>query len=212
MCVRDVVFVLFHFVKQESRRSSIYLRSAAIAGQRLQALWCAPVRSLPCTGLRSVPCSSFSAETAGGFLVSRWSLAATSRTSPRLSRRRIRVEHPIADLLRWSGADEARLFARAIVFGIGTSAPQPHLVVSANNVDQPWCRDWGALRSGGQPASQPSASFAWPQGREVWYNVISLKKQTQTFFVLFRRKPLSPTFFFFFRDSFTVKKELRRRS
>lgn len=128
VCARRRVSPFFS-LKQESRRSSIYLRSAAIAGQRLQALWCAPVRSLPRTGLRSVlnvPCSSFSAETAGGFLVSRWSLAATSRTSPRLSRRRIRVEHPFADLLRWSGADEARLFARAIVFGIGTSCtPAP---------------------------------------------------------------------------------------
>lgn len=128
VCARRRVSPFFFF-KQESRRSSIYLRSAAIAGQRLQALWCAPVRSLPRTGLRSVlnvPCSSFSAETAGGFLVSRWPLAATSRTSPRLSRRRIRVEHPFADLLRWSGADEARLFARAIVFGIGTSCtPAP---------------------------------------------------------------------------------------
>lgn len=114
-------------------------------------------------------------------------LATTSRTS----HGSVCKTSAVADLLRWPGAEEARLFCEGdrlrdrfectpvVTFqqrrhhGDGTGV---HCAVVV------------------QPASQPGASFAWPQGLGGMVQCDLVKKSKHKLFC-FRRRPLLEIFF-----------------
>lgn len=116
-------------------------------------------------------------ETAGGFLVFFVFL------------RRLRVPHTDpcakpAPLPTCCGGREPKkpgCFARAIVFGIGSSAPPSS---PSNNVDTTVTGRGCIAQWWFSPPPNLAPPSLGHKGWEVWYNVISLKKANTNFFVL----------------------------
>lgn len=139
---------------------------------------------------KNVPCSSFSARPPAAF-----SFSSSVLQLLRAPRTNVCAK-PLPDPLWWPGAEEARLFCdgdrprdRYECTPVFTYR-QLHLHGDGTGVH-------GAVVGSARLPTWKPPSLGH-KGWEVWYNVISLKKkQTQTFFCSFRRRPLSDFFFFF---------------